>query len=315
MVKKVLFILNPFSGKGTIKNRLFEIVDYVTAKGYSIMVHPTQKRKEAVDIIKEIGENFDIIILSGGDGTLNEGVSGLMDIEKEKRPVLGYIPSGSTNDFARSLGLPKYPLKAVECIFEGQRFDSDIGKFGDNYFVYIAAFGAFTDVAYDTPQDLKNLVGHTAYILEGIKRIGSIKSYKMDIIYDGIEIQDEFIFGMISNSDSIGGIKSFKGDTTKLDDGVFECVFIKKPETAIELQAIITGLMARDFTGNEFYFFKAEKLQIKSHEEISWTLDGEFGGAYDEIVIENLSREIGIMVKRDINKRDNNDEKLVGINL
>lgn len=306
MRKKVLFVFNPYAGKGTIKNRLFEIINIITVKGYDVTVHPTQRRKEACELIIDIGKDFDILIVSGGDGTLNESVKGLLTIPKEDRPILGYLPSGSTNDFANSLSLLRQPIKAVECVFNGVQFECDMGKFCDDNFVYVAAFGAFTDVAYDTPQDMKNSLGHMAYILEGIKRISSITSHYMEIIYDGIEIKDEFIFGMVSNSTSIGGLKSFKKNTVDLSDGLFECVFIRMPKNPIELQAIITALIARDFTGNEILAFKAEKLNIKCEEELDWTLDGEYGGKYQEVVIENLHKELSIMVRADKQGADGN---------
>ena len=296
MAKKVFFIFNPLSGKGTIKSKLFEIVNFITAKGFEVTVYPTQGKLDAKNTISKKGKSYDIVILCGGDGTLNEGVRGMLNLPKEKRPVLGYVPMGSTNDFALSLGLPKTTMKAIGNIFTGKEFNCDIGRFCSDYFVYVAAFGAFTDVAYGTPQQAKNVLGHMAYILEGLKRLPTICSYDMKVIYDRIVIEDKFIFGMISNSFSVGGVQRYKKEDACLDDGIFECVFVKNPENPIEIQSIITGLMMQDFTAKEFYFFKAEKMRIECNEDVSWTLDGEFGGIHQVVEIENMHKELGIIV-------------------
>ena len=298
MAKRVLFIFNPLSGKGTIKNKLFEIVNFITANGGEATVHPTQGKLDASKTIAEKALGYDLVILCGGDGTLNEGVRGMLSLPKDKRPALGYLPMGSTNDFALSLGLPTNAMKAMGIIFKWKEFKCDIGRFCNDYFVYVAAFGAFTDVAYDTPQQAKNILGHMAYVLEGIKRLPTLRSYGMKVVYDGITIEDDFVFGMVSNSFSIGGVQRYKEDGVCLDDGLFECMLVKNPENPIEIQSIVAGLLAQDFSAKEFYFFKAEKISIQCDEEVSWTLDGEFGGEHKAVEIENMHKELGIMVKK-----------------
>jgi len=298
MTKRVLFIFNPLSGKGTIKNKLFEIVNFITANGGDATVHPTQGKLDASKTISEKAMGYDLVILCGGDGTLNEGVRGMLSLPKDKRPLLGYLPMGSTNDFALSLGLPTNAMKAMGIIFKGKEFKCDIGRFCNDCFVYVAAFGAFTDVAYDTPQQAKNMLGHMAYILEGIKRLPTLRSYSMKVVYDTITIEDDFIFGMVSNSFSIGGVQRYKEDRVCLDDGLFECMLVKNPENPIEIQSIVAGLLAQDFSAKEFYFFKAEKISVQCDEDVSWTLDGEFGGEHKAVEIENMHKELGIMVKK-----------------
>ena len=219
-----------------------------------------------------------------------------MELDAKKRPVVGYIPAGSTNDFAESLKLPKNMIAAAKNLTSGYPFDCDIGRFNDDYFIYIAAFGAFTDVSYDTPQDLKNLLGHTAYIVEGIKRVPTLQKYSMTIEHDNETITGDFIYGMISNTISVGGLKSLGKEMVKLDDGLFEVILVKYPKNPIEIQMIVTGILASDFSGKVFKTFKTSRAVFKSQNKIQWTLDGEYGGTHSEAVIENLTKAISIMV-------------------
>jgi len=274
MAKKALFVFNPCSGKGTIKTKLFEIIDILSAVGYELTVYPTQKRLDGYEIVHKKGSSYSLLVVSGGDGTLNECVNGLLELPEGKRPIVGYIPTGSTNDFASSLKISKKPVVAVSSIVNGREFKCDVGQFNKNCFVYIAAFGAFTDVAYDTPQQVKNYLGHMAYILEGIKRLPNIKSHSLHIEHDGVAVDGKFIYGMISNSTFVGGVRSYRNHEVDLDDGLFECVLIREPENAIELQVMVTGLLMQDFSSKGFYTFKAKQINIESQESVPWTLDG-----------------------------------------
>lgn len=296
MADKALFIFNPCSGKGLIKNHLYGIISGLTYYGYEVTVYPTKEHGDGKNMVARRGGRYKLIVIGGGDGTLNECINGILEIPYDKRPVIGYIPMGSTNDFASSLRLPKKPELAVDVILNGSVFKCDIGRFNDACFVYIAAFGAFTDVAYGTPQEVKNSLGHMAYILEGIKRLPSIKSHMIAVEHDGVKVSGEFIYGMVSNSTYVGGLRSYRSQDVSFSDGVFECVLIKAPENPIELQAIITGLLMRDFSSDEFYTFKAAEITIKSREPIGWTLDGEYGGDHDLVKISNLNEAVKIMV-------------------
>ncbi|MGE4214206.1 MAG: diacylglycerol kinase family protein [Anaerotignaceae bacterium] len=296
MTQKALFVFNPCSGKGTIKTKLFDIIDTLSVAGYEVTVCPTQKRRDGYEIVHKKGSAYSLLVVSGGDGTLNECVNGLLEIPEDKRPVVGYIPTGSTNDFASTLKIPKKPSGAVSNIVNGKEFKCDVGRFNQNCFVYIAAFGAFTDVAYDTPQEIKNYLGHMAYILEGIKRLPNIKSHRLLIEHDGVAVEEDFIYGMISNSTFVGGVRSYRNHTVDLADGLFECVLIREPENAIDLQAIITGLLMQDFSFKAFYTFRAQRVNIQSEEVMSWTLDGEYGGDHNKVEIENLHQAMTIMV-------------------
>ncbi len=293
--KKLLFVFNPFSGKGQIKNRLMNLVDQFVKNGYEVTVYPTQKPQDAMELVQREAGRFDLVVCSGGDGTLDEVVSGMM--KRNKKVPIGYIPSGSTNDFAGSLKIPKNMDKAAQVIMGGVPFACDIGSFNGEYFVYIAAFGLFTDVSYATRQELKNRIGHVAYIIEGVKRIASIQSFHLQISAGDQEIEDEFIYGMITNSTSAGGFKNITGKNVKLDDGMFEVTLIKMPKNPIELNEIIRSLTNLIDDTELIYTFKTDRLMVKSLEKISWTLDGEYGGEHLEALITNQKQAVEIIVR------------------
>lgn len=294
-MKKLLFVINGHSGKGQIKNRLLEIIDVMVQEGYQVTVHTTQAREDATNVVREQAKDYDLIVCSGGDGTLDETVTGLMQ-SGEKVPI-GYIPAGSTNDFANSLKIPKNMLHAGKIAVTGRRFPCDVGEFNGDFFIYVAAFGIFTDVSYATSQELKNVLGHVAYILEGAKRLHTIKSYHMRVEYDGLETEGDFLLGMITNSTSVGGFKGMTGKNVKLDDGLFEVTLIHKPKNIIELNEIIASLTNLKDTTDLIDSFRADKVRFYAEEEIPWTLDGEFGGDHREVLIQNHHQAMEIMVK------------------
>lgn len=298
-MKKLLFVYNPRAGKEMLKPRLSDVLDIFVKAGYEVTVHPTQAYRDAYYQIKEyeVGK-YDLIACSGGDGTIDEVATGMMkrrEMGKDVVPV-GYIPAGTTNDFAKSLHIPRKPLAAADNAVKGVPFPCDIGKFNDSVFVYIAAFGIFTDVSYETDQAVKNVLGHMAYILEGAKRIFNIPSYKIKVEHDGEAIEDEFIFGMVTNSRSVGGFSNMVGKNIVFDDGLFEVTLIKTPKNPIALQEIIAALLIEQVDTKHMYTFKTKKITFDSVEEISWTLDGEFGGEQDYVEIENAQKAMEIMV-------------------
>lgn len=291
---KVLFIINPKSGKGLIKNHLLEIVNIMVEAGMDITIYTTQAKADATRKVLESAEEFDEVICSGGDGTLDEVVAGL--IQSGLNIPLGYIPAGSTNDFANSLKIPKGMVKAARSAVHGREFPCDIGSFNGSTFVYVSAFGLFTEVSYQTSQQLKNIFGYAAYILEGVKHLWEIPSYALKVEYGDYAFEDEFIFGMVTNSVSVGGFKGMTGNNVRLDDGIFEAAFIKKPKNPIELNEILGCLTNLIDDSDLIYSFKTEELCITAEEETAWTLDGEFGGKHKEVVIKNLKKRIRIMV-------------------
>ena len=264
-MKKLLFVYNPRAGKEMLKPRLSDVLDIFVKAGYEVTVHPTQAYRDAYYQIKEyeVGK-YDLIACSGGDGTIDEVATGMMkrrEMGKDVVPV-GYIPAGTTNDFAKSLHIPRKPLAAADNAVKGVPFPCDIGKFNDSVFVYIAAFGIFTDVSYETDQAVKNVLGHMAYILEGAKRIFNIPSYKIKVEHDGEVIEDEFIFGMVTNSRSVGGCSNMVGKNIVFDDGLFEVTLIKTPKNPIALQEIIAALLIEQVDTKHMYTFKTKKLPL-----------------------------------------------------
>ncbi len=294
MKRKLLFVLNPYSGKAQIKNQLLEIVDIMVKADYEVTVYPTQARGDAIHKVEQEAGNYDLVVCSGGDGTLDETVTGMM--RREQRVPLGYIPAGSTNDFATSLGIPKEMTKAAKTAVTGRPFACDIGVFNGDFFVYVAAFGIFTEVSYSTSQEWKNLLGHAAYILEGVKSLHDISSYCLRVEYGDITLEDEFIYGMITNSTSVGGFKGMTGKDVLLDDGVFEVTLIRRPRNPLELNAIIRSLVQRIDNTEMVYSFKTDRVKFYAPEKLTWTLDGEFGGAHTEVLVENLRQAVQIMV-------------------
>lgn len=304
MSKKALFILNPHSGKGLIKNHLLEITDILVKADYEVTVYPTQSRGDAEQKVRERDQDYTLIVCSGGDGTLDEIVTGM--IQSGFKTTIGYIPAGSTNDFAKSLKIPSTMKKAAEIIAQGNVFSCDVGHFNRDVFVYVAAFGLFTEVSYETPQEMKNILGHMAYLLEGVKQLTNIKSYLIKVTYvsetgEEVVIEDDFIYGMVTNSHSIGGFKSIAGNVFKgkvdLNDGLFEVTLIRVPKNPMELNSILAALTIADIDTQYMYNFKSGKLTFKSEEEVAWTLDGEYGGKHTKVELLNDKGAMDILVK------------------
>lgn len=293
--RKMLFIYNPKAGKAKIKSNLLDIIDIFTKAGYEVTAYPTQARGDGQRAVRERKAGYyDIVVCSGGDGTLDEVVSGMMQCES--KTVIGYVPAGSTNDFANSLKIPKNMLGAAQVIVEGNTFGCDIGIFNDDFFVYIAAFGVFTDVSYETRQDIKNVLGHMAYILEGARRLSAVRAYKMRVESEELTVEGEFLFGMITNSVSVGGFRRITGKYVQLDDGEFEVTLIKKPSNAMELNLIMAALINRSINTDCMYCFRTSSLRFTSEDEIAWTLDGEFGGKHTTVDIRNEKQALNIRV-------------------
>lgn len=295
MEKKMLFVYNPKAGKGKIKAKLSEVISIFNSSGYEVIIRATQYPRDAYEQAKKYAHCVDVIVCGGGDGTLDEVVTGIMEAES---PVpLGYIPAGSTNDFANSLFMPKNVIDAASAIMENEIYQCDIGKFNKQIFAYIAAFGLFTDVAYQTDQDLKNILGHVAYVLEGVKRLFDIKSYHMRVVTENGVIEDDFIFGMVTNSRSVGGFKNLTGKNVDMNDGLFEATLITMPNNPLELQEIMAAVLTAEDNTDLIYSFKASRLTIESEEDVPWTLDGEFGGEHKQVNIENKHSALNIFLK------------------
>lgn len=294
MGKKLLFVYNPKAGKEKIRECLADVLELFAAEDYEMTVVPTRRRGEAREVVRDRSKDYDLVVCSGGDGTLDETVTGML--QSGFRTPIGYIPAGSTNDYGESLGLSKNMPEAAKTAIMGRNFACDMGGFNEDVFVYIAAFGLFTDVSYETDQAVKNVLGHLAYVLEGMKRLSNVRSYPLKVTHDGETIEDEFIFGMITNSRSVGGFKNITGKNVEMDDGLFEVTLIKMPTNPVELSAILTSLMNRDVDTDMMYCFRSAEITVESPEPLAWTLDGENGGAHEKAVIRNLHKSVEIRV-------------------
>ena len=293
----MLLIYNSRAGKGSFLARLPEVIDMFVKGGFRVEVYPTQAAGDAIEKVSHIPGYISLVVAAGGDGTLDEVVTGLL---KSGRDVpLGYIPVGSTNDYAASLKLSFNVLEAVGDILGGEPQAVDMGEFNNEIFVYVAAFGAFTDVSYDTNQDMKNLFGHIAYIMEGVRRIGDIKSYDLRVEVDGELHEGSYIYGMVTNSVSVGGFKGITGKNVLLDDGVFEVLLIHTPKNVLELQEIVTTLLSGNMDSSLIEFYRTDQVRFWSKEEISWTMDGEYGGAHSYVDIRNRHQCVRIIMDGD----------------
>ena len=279
--KKLLFIFNPNSGKGKIKNALFEIIDKFTDNGYDITLYPTKKPGDCEKQVEERAESYDLIVISGGDGTLNEAVNGMLKLEEGKRVPIGYIPSGTMNDFASTNNISATPLDAVDGIINGRYINYDVGSFNGRPFIYVAAFGAFTDVSYATPQTYKNILGPAAYFLEGIKSLPKIKGVHTVITTDTGEVIDtNAALVMIMNSTSVAGFTFGEFYDIDTSDGLFEILVVPMSVNLLDLRAIITGIKNGERNINGASMICAKSAHIQTDESVKWTLDGEYGGEY-----------------------------------
>jgi YegS/Rv2252/BmrU family lipid kinase len=308
-MKKILFVFNPMAGRGRIKSRLFDIVDTFVRCGYKVLVFPTQKKGDAASIIANEQEHYDLLVCAGGDGTLNEAVSGMM--QSGNRVPIGLIPVGSMNDVGHSFKISRNIMNAVRDVITGRPYSMDIGKMNDQYFIYVAAFGAFTDISYTTSQKNKNVIGNLAYYLEGIKKLSDLKPKLVKIEYEDKVIEEEFLIGLVTNSLYIGGFKNLNYDKTSLCDGLFELLLVKMPKNILELEMIISSLINYKINENLMYYIQTPSVIISS-EKMDWTIDGEFGGVHERVEITNYRKAIRIISNSLHERQDNGKQERVG---
>ena len=297
-MKRALFVYNARSGKGLVKRKLADILDILVKGGMEVVAHPTQRTGDAKELVRDTAEKYDLVVCAGGDGTLDETVTGMM-LSPVNIPI-GYIPAGSTNDFGSSLQIPTDILKSARIVTEGIPFPCDIGEFNNDHFVYVAAFGLFTNVSYRTKQELKNIFGHAAYLLEATKELGNIPSYELEVEVNGEIIHDRFSFGMVTNSSSIGGFKDISGKNVELNDGLMEVTLIREPKNQLEFSEIIACLTNLIQESKLVYTCKAESLEIRTQDRISWTLDGEYGGTFADSEIRCKKHAVSFLVEKEL---------------
>ena len=293
-MKKLLLIINPVAGRNQAQADLFKMVRVFSEHDCEVTVYPTRGPQDCTRKVLADAGRFDLVVCCGGDGTLNEMVSGMM--QREDPVPMGYIPLGSTNDFAASLHLPSHVEEAALRCVEGTAFHMDVGSLNDRYFNYIAAFGAFTEASYATPQQIKNALGHLAYILEGVKSLGRLQPIHVRITADGETFEEDYLFGAVTNTVSLGGVLRLDPSRVLLDDGMYELLLVKNPQNPAEAQAMLSALMLQNYDGPLVRMLRASDILFESNHEISWTIDGEFGGSFSTTHILNNKNAVTLMV-------------------
>ena len=292
-MKKLLFIVNPRAGKTKSTAPLFDAVAAFSRAGYLVRVFVTEAGGQARDIAAKWGGQYDLVVCAGGDGTLNETISGLMQLEQ--RPPLGYLPNGSTNDFAASLHLHTTVATAARAVAGGIPYSLDIGRHNDRYFAYVASFGAFTRSSYSASQAAKNALGHFAYILEGLGDLDSLRPYRCAIDADGEHFEGDFIFGAVCNSTSLGGLVKLDPKHVSMDDGTFELLLLRMPKTALDLQNLITAMTRMQYDYPGVIFRHVKNVVLTTNENISWSLDGEYAASAPRVEIQCLPGAIKLV--------------------
>lgn len=271
------------------------MIDVMVKGGFEVTVYPTQGALDATNRVISDGAQYDRIICSGGDGTLDEVVTGLLKADL-KIPV-GFIPTGTTNDFASSIGVEAGWEHALNAAVGNSSISCDVGGFNDDYFVYVAAFGLFTGASYTTSQEWKNVLGHVAYILEGIRELADVPSYHMNITAPGVSLEGDYILGMVTNSTSVGGIRGLISGDISLDDGLLEVTLIRQPQNPIEFSEILAFFTNFNKDTSMVDFFQTDHISFSSDALISWTLDGEFGGEHEAVSITSIPKALNIFVE------------------
>ncbi len=293
-MKNLLLILNPNAGMKKANKYLTDILVLFKHYGYESTVCVTTDGNDAFKYVKKYQNDSDLIVCIGGDGTFNQIVEAVIELKCTK--AIGYIPAGSTNDFANSLKLSKKVLEAAEDIMTGNIVNIDIGKFNDRYFSYIASCGLFTKASYSTPQNVKNMYGHLAYVLEGIKDLTSVKSHHLKFEFDGKVYEDDYVFAAVCNSTSVGGLLTLDPDSVDLNDGLFEILLIKMPKNIMDLNAIIVALNTREYNTEMITFHSASSAKIYADKNTNWTIDGEYMRGCNIIDMKGINNAVKIVV-------------------
>ena len=294
MAKTLMLIVNPRAGRSRSLAPLLNAISLFSEADYLVSLRQTTAQGDATRFVRENGAAFDRIVCYGGDGTLNDTVTGLMDLPVP--PPLGYIPGGSTNDFAASLHLSDQPAEAAKQILDSIGKKLDVGTFNGRPFVYVASFGAFTKASYSAPQSAKNDLGHLAYILEGVKDLSTLRPYEATVTADGETFSGSFLFGAVTNATSVGGLMKLPEDQVVLDDGRFELLLIPNPKSPLDLQALLRSLLLQDYTGDGVIFRHASDIVVETPESFPWTLDGEYGPGQERIEIHNLKQKLTFLL-------------------
>ncbi len=289
----MLLILNPYAGMRKANKALVDILSVFNRAGYDVHVYITAGPGDGISAVKSLAPGMDVVVCCGGDGTLNETISGLLEARLDI--PLGYIPTGSTNDFAASLGLPTDPVAAAQLIADGSPVYYDVGKFGNRFFSYVASFGAFTKASYATAQSVKNALGHTAYLLEGIQELSQIRKVTLQLELDGEPLKDEYLFGAVCNSTSVGGLLTLDPQQVDMSDGMFEVLLVRMPKDFSEIAECILAVQKQQYNCRMMTFRSAKTITVQAETELPWTLDGEKAPTDGTITITNLHHAIRLI--------------------
>ena len=298
-MKKMLFVMNPCSGQKRANRYLAEIIGLFNGAGYEVITHMTACQGDATRVVAQRGAGMDLIVCCGGDGTFNETISGILKAGLSV-PV-GYIPAGSTNDFAASMKLPTNVMDAARLIVEGKPVAYDVGKFGDRYFAYVASFGAFTRASYATPQNVKNALGHTAYVLEGINELSQIRKEHIRMEIDGEAVEDDFLFGAVSNSTSVGGILTLDPAKVDMSDGLLEILLVRAPQNLMEIHECIQAVQSQKYSCAMITFCSGHRMKIYADPDMPWTLDGEREEGHAQVDVVNQHLAIRLIQRAEEN--------------
>lgn len=295
-MENLLFIYNPRAGKGRARWMLSGVINAFTKAGRLVTAYPTQRTGDARRITRKLAPKFDRVACCGGDGTLHEVMAGLMDLPESARPPVGYLPAGTTNDYARNLALPRGMEEMAALAAGGEPRGVDLGKLGEEYFIYVAAFGLFADTSYSTPQELKNLLGHLAYVLKGASELASHKRYRLKVDYDGGQLEGEYLYGMVSNTISVGGVIGLPAGEVQLDDGRLEALLVEAPKNIAQLNAVVRALARQEYTEESgVKVLHSTRFKFTGEEKVSFTVDGEYGGEYKQVEITAVHTPVKIV--------------------
>ena len=294
MEKSLLFIVNPTAGRARSRGPLFDAVSVFSDAGYLVRVRNTTAHGDATVIARQEGQAYDVVACCGGDGTLNETVAGLLQLDRP--PLLAYLPRGTTNDFASSLHISSRPAEAARAVVRQRRQALDAGVWNDRCFVYVASFGAFTKSSYSASQAAKNALGHFAYILEGMKDLNTLRPYKLRLTADGEVLDGEYLFGAVCNSTSIGGLMKLDPERVVLDDGKFELLLIPNPRTAQDLQNLVLALLNQQYDSQGLVFRHVSHIHLETDEDLPWSLDGEYAASAPAVEIVNCQRAVTMLL-------------------
>lgn len=293
--RKLLLIVNPCSGRAKMRGELLRVTEILSSAGFEVTVYPTKARGDATVRVSNLkNDEYDRIVVCGGDGTLNEVITGLM--QSNIKCKIGYIPSGTLNEWSSGLNISKNIAAAARDATSDRTILLDLGEFGDKYFTYTASFGAFTEASYSAPQDIKNVLGRAAYFFEGIKSLGNIKPHRLKFTCNGGVIEGDFLFGAITNSMSVGGIVKFQEAAVNLNDGYFEVLLIRNPDTIVKFQSIVDGILRQDLNRDGIEFFKTKEIIVEGGADVPWTLDGEYSACTDKMKISNISSALQLVI-------------------